>query len=78
MLNGPNNGRHAHAEHNSACPSYAPNQPMTSDPLLWIVGLAVIGILLVVLASAPLKTRKPLERDRINQAADKATKKNKQ
>jgi hypothetical protein len=48
---------------------------MKSDPLLWIAGLAVIGCLLVVLASAVLKTRKPLERDRVDRLAKDAAKK---
>jgi hypothetical protein len=49
-----------------------------NDPLLWIAGLAVVGCLLVALAHAVLKTRKPLERDHVEQLADEAHKKNKE
>jgi hypothetical protein len=49
-----------------------------NDPLLWIAALAIAGCLLVALASAVLKTRKPLERDRVEALADEAHKKNKQ
>jgi di/tricarboxylate transporter len=51
---------------------------MKGDPLLWIAALAIIGLLLVLLASAVLKTRAPRERERVDKLVDQATKKNKQ
>lgn len=50
---------------------------MKGDPLLWIAGIAIIGLPLVLTASAVLRTRKPLERDRINHIVDDAAKKDK-
>lgn len=70
MLGGPKHGRHAHAEHNGACPNYARKQPMKGDPLLWIAALAVIGCLLIVLASIVLKMRHPRQRERVDHLAE--------
>jgi uncharacterized OsmC-like protein len=47
------------------------------DPLLWIAALAIAGCLLIALANATLKMRKPRERERVDKLAEDAAKKNK-
>jgi hypothetical protein len=49
---------------------------MKSDPLLWIAAFAIIGCLLVLLANIVLKMHKPLDRNHVEQLADKAHRKN--
>lgn len=51
---------------------------MKGDPLLWITGIAIVGLLLVLTAGAVLRTRKPLERDHVQQLVDDAAKKDQQ
>jgi hypothetical protein len=51
---------------------------MKGDPLLWIAGLAIVGTLLVVLAGAVLRMRKPLERDRVQALVNDAATKDKE
>jgi hypothetical protein len=43
---------------------------MKGDPLLWIAALAVIGCLLIVLASTILKMRHPNQRQRVDRLAE--------
>jgi beta-lactamase regulating signal transducer with metallopeptidase domain len=49
---------------------------MKHDPLIWIAGAAIVGCLLIVLASIMLKTRKPLDRNHVERLVDEAHKKN--
>jgi di/tricarboxylate transporter len=51
---------------------------MKGDPLLWIAGIAILGCLLIVLASVVLKMRRPLERDRVERLIDEAQREQKQ